>query len=281
MNNHINNIMILILVLISYNSFSQEINNQSIKILEGSDDDALSVNHIKYIQCKDTFNVEAKKAIKYENLEFLEISCTNTEEIPKELFNFKKLKKLYIYSFGRKIIIPKEIKNLKKLEFLLIDGAKLEKSINLKSLENLSEVVLSRCVISKRVLKQLKNVRILKINYCELNNIPPIVFDLKKIEKLDLSHNKINQITEKVLKLETLRELVILDNKIDAIPSYVFDMSSLVLLDISGNNVASIKFPINKKTMLKFLILHSNPIINNSAILDKIPKTIEVITVWK
>lgn len=272
----------LTIMLTFGDSYSQTIGNASLQILDGKLDNPESVIHVKYFQGKDSLKEDCKILSRFSNLEVLEVSCKNGEQLPSEIYSLKSLKKLYIHSFGGELQVSEEISNLKQLELLFIEGVEFKGALNVKLLKNLAEVSMSRCKFGDGNQMQLNSsLSILRITHSNLTNIPDFVYTLGSIKKLDLGHNKIEIIDDELAKMKSLEELILLDNKIEILPKCIFMIDSLKSINISGNNLKTIAYPNPNNTKIKVIKLHSNPITSDKESLSKIPKNIEVISEWR
>lgn len=90
-----------------------------------------------------------------------------------------------------------------------------------------------------------------------ITDISPIL-KLKKLEKLDLGANEIENIYSFQYMSAPLRELRIANNRISDGTALMY-LDSLELLDISGNNLTSVS-PIKQITTLKWVKLTGNPL---------------------
>ena len=73
-------------------------------------------------------------------------------------------------------------------------------------------------------MKWLRNVTELKIK-CKITEVPPVVFELKDLEKLVLLKNEITHIPKDILKLKKLKHLNIEHNKITEFPEFIKEMN--------------------------------------------------------
>tara|TARA_B100000674_G_C37923562_1_gene954428 strand:+ start:296 stop:877 length:582 start_codon:yes stop_codon:yes gene_type:complete len=116
----------------------------------------------------------------------LDLSKQKLKQIPKEVFEFKNLKILYLNK-NKLDEIPKEISKLKQLQ-------KIELSKN-------------NFTVFPIYITQIKSLKTLIINKNKITNIPKEISNLINLEKLDLWSNEIKNIPNEISSLKKLEEL--------------------------------------------------------------------------
>ena len=156
-------------------------------------------NGIKYLG--DYKIVDYKKITKEKLLNLTEFTIQH-DDIPKEFFKLKNIKKLGI--INRKII-PKEIYSLKNLEILFIvsykRGYKIDK-------------------IPDGITK-LKKLNTPRLSYNNLTEFPKELCDLVNLQSLMFSDSKINKFPEEISKLKNLKEFDLSGNKLNGLPKNI------------------------------------------------------------
>lgn len=89
----------------------------------------------------------------------------------------------------------------------------------------------------------------------ELTEIPPVIFTLTKLSRLDLSGNFIRSIPQEILKLKNLEVLDLSHNQISHFPPIPENLKQLYVAD---NQIESL--PVLAESKLQVLDLSNNPI---------------------
>lgn len=79
-----------------------------------------------------------------------------------------------------------------------------------------------------------------------------------KVQKLDLTKNKLNVFPKEIFAFTNLRELYLGKNKIDSIPARIDQLTRLEVLDVSRNKLKEIPVEVFACAHLKKLILNQN-----------------------
>ncbi|XP_071945755.1 leucine-rich repeat-containing protein 47-like isoform X2 [Antedon mediterranea] len=112
-------------------------------------------------------------------------------------------------------------------------------------IENRRELVLSGTEISSRI---------------QHGGLDEHIFDLKKLNFLEISNTCLTSINEKVGQLSHMVHLVCRDNQLDALPSSLVQLKLLKLLDVSNNKISVITSTVNELTNLESLDVSNNQI---------------------
>lgn len=70
--------------------------------------------------------------------------------------------------------------------------------------------------------------------------LPPEVTNLKKLQELDISFNKLKNLPDGIAELSSLKSLNVANNKLVAPPPCISLMSNLERLDLSNNKLTSL-----------------------------------------
>ncbi|SFD91775.1 leucine-rich repeat domain-containing protein [Flavobacterium phragmitis] len=125
------------------------------------------------------------------NLEVLEIQTDtstyylNDFELPTEIGNLKKLKKLSVLNFPLKTF-PDWIFNLESLQYLMLRG---------NDMDTIPEPI-----------SQLKNLKTLRIECCPLNSIPETLSQLKNLKFLGLCDTRLTDLNSNLFP-DNLKEI--------------------------------------------------------------------------
>lgn len=110
-------------------------------------------------------------------------------------------------------------------------------------------------------LSQVKTLRFLKIEQCELDSLPYEICLLTNIDTLNLSYNNVKELPNCFSYLSKLKDLDLSYNKLcgNSI-ELVFSLSKLEILDLAGNNIDSLSVNISKLENIKELYIFDNNI---------------------
>lgn len=194
---------------------------------------------------------------KMPDLEEVEFTNTNINEVSEEFLALKKLKKLKFKGkqiqqlFGGKTAeeLGDIFENLEHLELTFsesindlngfLDGTLFPK---LKTLE-LINIPISIC----KNLDSLTELETLSINRSDMREVPKELFQLKKLKKINLESNQIKILPEELLSLPDLSELNVKNNQIEVFPITYFRgkdfFKEKLKLDIGFNKLKD--FPMN------------------------------------
>jgi len=217
---------------------------------------------------------------KMSNLERLSLRQNDIRSFPESFFHLKKLKHLDLSENLSLITIPEEISQLKELESLYLDDCYLgESEWDKERRERRKPESTAKIIGLPNTLKELKKLSTLSIKGNSLGEIPmmiadipnlkelslksnniddttlPVLYNLTKLEKLNLSQNKITQFPRKHTKL---RHLNLSSNKLSEVTEDIKTLTSLETLDISYNQIASISIDLSSLKYLKLIDLSSN-----------------------
>lgn len=257
-----------------------------------NEDEKSQIQNLIIKNCKIN---EMKEIDGLKKLEFLSVSRSNLEKIPKISSNLyallireSKIEKIENVSNSNleslnlrknNITSIEGLSKLKNLESLNLTDNNISKIENLDDLSNLKKLLLFKCRISKiENLNGLNNLEEINLSW---NNIKKIenLFELNKLQTLTLANNKIEKIEgldkvinltglalqfnniSKIENLSMLKKLNIFDlgnNKITKIEN-LEELTKLSQLSLKNNKIEVVK-GISKNTNLQFIDLSGNPI---------------------
>jgi internalin A len=146
--------------------------------------------------------------------------------------------------------LPPEIGNLKQLKRLILgkwDEKKLERAGN--QLATLPEE-----------LWQLQKLEELNLSYNKINTLPELIGQLINLNVLDLSTNKISTLPESISQLINLTTLELWSNKISILPESISQLINLTHLSLSFNQINVLPESIGQLVKLTHLSLSFNQI---------------------
>ena len=112
-----------------------------------------------------------------------------------------------------------------------------------------------------RVYKSLKDVRNpdsvynLQLRFKRLKQIPPKVFEMRNLRRLDLGRNFIDTIPPEIGLLTNLEELDLRRNKIRVVPAEMGKLTNLRIINLSRNPILELPDEMSALTKLEELII--------------------------
>lgn len=119
-----------------------------------------------------------------------------------------------------------------------------------------------------KVYKSLKDVRnpdsvyVLQLRFKRLKKIPPQVFEMRNLRRLDLGRNFIDSIPPEIGLLTNLQELDLRRNRIRIVPPEMGQLTELRILNLSRNPILELPDQMSTLTKLEELILWCTGIIS-------------------
>lgn len=172
--------------------------------------------------------------------------------------------------------------------FLTLNNISLKTfSKNIVNLKNMEILVLANNKIKyiPNELFLLKNLINLNLQNNLIEHIPEFIYNLKNLETLNFSYNKIKYLDKKIKNLSNLKKLILNGNLIKDFPDEIADLQNVskLFLDASQNvfvnNDKMLIHIFNNNIVIPENIIHLNIIFsNNNTILDKLPYSIEYLT---
>ena len=129
----------------------------------------------------------------------------------------------------------------------------IDDKLSLKSLgiKDLSEV---------KGLFQLKALENLDLSDNKLNKLPKAIDKVKKLKEIDLRNNNFTTIPKAIIRLPSLRVLSVKNNQLKEIPDQIGNLVSLKKLSLEGNKLKNIPEALHNLTVLKSFGLGDNEI---------------------
>uniref|UniRef100_A0A452INN8 LRRC8 pannexin-like TM region domain-containing protein n=1 Tax=Gopherus agassizii TaxID=38772 RepID=A0A452INN8_9SAUR len=222
-----------------------------------------------------------------ERLRGLHVQFTDVTKIPSWLYSLKNLHRLHLSShLCSNVLALESLRELRSLEILLLQ-TKLTKlpcsmSIHLRQLCIQND---GTKLDALRVLKKMSNLQQLELLCCQLERIPPTVWCLTGLRRLDLRsngirslekgadfqrlaqltclklwHNRIATLPASIGAAGSLEELVLSHNELDSLPHALFALKRLRHLDLSHNLLHLLPAEIGQLGMLQQLSITGNRI---------------------
>ncbi|KAA0190215.1 hypothetical protein FBUS_03522 [Fasciolopsis buskii] len=104
-------------------------------------------------------------------------------------------------------------------------------------------------------LTKLNQLHTLIMSDCELTRIPPVVFHLTELKKLDISGNPLGQIPDEISYLRQLRCLIAKHMGLQTIPNQLTNCNRLQVLNLYGNQITTLPEELHKLQRLEQLYL--------------------------
>lgn len=166
------------------------------------------------------------------------VKCILQEEVPNEIFQCKKLKRLYLSKVEGLKKLPENIGELQELEHI---------GVSLTQMESLPESI-----------GELKNLKYLNASSTKITAIPESIGDCENLIILDLHSTDITEIPDSVTKLKNLKSLDLGYTKITALPENIGALSELVRLDLFGLDLRELPESTKNLTKLAYLNVFDN-----------------------
>jgi Leucine-rich repeat (LRR) protein len=148
------------------------------------------------LHCADLVTLP-KEIGQFVNLEYLELSFNNFETLPEIVSCLGKLKRLHIRN-NKLIELNDSLANLRSLKMihmpcnLALNSDKAFKQLS--KLPKLEKLSLGRCAIANidPSIGEFSSLRVLYLYDNHITDLPDEIYDLKKLQILDLSNNPID-----------------------------------------------------------------------------------------
>lgn len=189
-----------------------------------------------------------------------EIDCSRNQllEIPTEIPETARTLKMnfnQVSTLDAKITLP--LRNLRNLE-LHSNALHDIKPVTFVAMNNLEKLVISKNSLKslpKKTFFQMRNLKTLLLNENLLETIDGAISDLRSLEMLDLSRNRLTQLTAKAfVNLPKLRNLKLGHNDIVSIAMDTFtSLTSMIMLDLGNNPLRSLDGVLSSDSNLSLL----------------------------
>ncbi|KAG9461550.1 volume-regulated anion channel subunit LRRC8D [Eleutherodactylus coqui] len=190
----------------------------------------------------------------------------------ESLRELRHLKVLYVKSNLTKI--PSNITDVAPhLTKLVIhnDGTKLVVLNSLKKMMNVAELELHNCELERipHAIFSLGNLQELDLKLNSIRTIEEVISfqHLKRLTCLKLWHNKIVNIPQSISQVKNLESLYLSNNKLETLPVALFHLQKLRHLDVSYNCISVIPLEVGLLQNLQYLYVTGNKV-------DILPKTL-------
>lgn len=140
--------------------------------------------------------------------------------------------------------ISKEITNEKLSQILLSHSSKSDKAEFIR-----------KWLAESNERKCLENITDLGLNRLGLKTLPYEIYRFKKVEKLYLANNSLQQVPSSIKRLKYLIDFDITENNLQQLPKEFFKLKQLQMLNLSSNLQIKISEKIGQLTELKSLYL--------------------------
>ncbi|XP_068095930.1 volume-regulated anion channel subunit LRRC8D [Hyperolius riggenbachi] len=212
---------------------------------------------------------------------------SNLTKIPSNITDVAPhLTKLIIHNDGTKLVVLNSLKKMLNVAELELHNCELERiphaifslgnlqelDLKLNSIRTIEEVIsfqhLKRLTCLKlwhnkivsipQSISQVKNLESLYLSNNKLESLPVALFHLQKLRHLDVGHNCITVIPIEIGMLQNLQHLYVTGNKVDTLPKTLFKCNKLRTLCLGQNCITSIPEKIGNLSQLTHLELKGN-----------------------
>lgn len=195
---------------------------------------------------------------------YLDLFGNSIQEIPDWFFQFKKLEHLSLRNNTIRSF-PTIVFTLEKLIYLNLADNQIHEisGHDFMNLMNIEKVDIGHNSVTSIPSEKIEypKCKSLSIKGNRLQKFPTSISDVRTLEKLDLSENKINSIEDDAfVGLENLEELDLSFNELTYLPSSVGKLTKLKKLNLSGNKIGSLPKEFENLISLESLGLDNNPI---------------------
>ncbi|WP_165590665.1 MULTISPECIES: leucine-rich repeat domain-containing protein [unclassified Flavobacterium] len=197
------------------------------------------------------------------------LGCTKLKSQPKSFFSNQSLKKLSIY-ISKKHILTEELKDLLSLKSIILNGEINQVPDLIYDLNNLEELEFFDTKIStvSKKIEQLKNLKKISFWQALFLDEKPIKLKLDEIflniskcnnlKELNLNKNGITEIPNNISSLKQLQKFSAGDNKLTSYPDSIYRLNKLREIDLGINQLIEVKEGIGNLKELRILKLNSN-----------------------
>lgn len=192
--------------------------------------------------------------------ELVDLSFMDLTEIPEQIFQLSKLKRLEITD-NNISDIPECFFNLSNLEYLDFSRNKIHQiPSSISKLSNLKVLKISGNLLESIPLDLFSNIELTQLNFSDnqINSIPSEIIKLSNIEYLNFSNNELEEIQSSILHFSKLNSLNISGNKIKFIPNEIHKLQWLLNLNLSNNFINEINENLFQLVNLTSLYLSDN-----------------------
>lgn len=240
--------------------------------LEALPDSLKYLSSIEQVNLSDNPQLNWEESLKVlktlPNLTKLILNKCKLKNLPKTIFELDKLKQLTLIR-NEIVDIPTEIQNLKNLEILWLDENKLHRiPESLGKLPKLHTISLSNCeLIEIDVLAQIKSLEEIHVSNNKITDIGEGFSHLTNLANLYLNNNQIKSLASDFGNMPKVKRLLLNNNQIEYLPQDL-NWQGLFRLEIFNNQLKELPASIEKCQELNTISLQSN-------LLKSIPTTIK------
>lgn len=227
------------------------------------------LKNLRDLYLMGNLNSENNKMIGLESLRELRHLKTlhvksNLTKVPSNITDVAPhLTKLVIHNDGTKLVVLNNLKKMLNVAELELQSCELERIPHaIFSLSNLQELDLKsnsiRTIEEVISFQHLKRLTCLKLWYNKIVNIPPSICQVKNLESLYFSNNKLESLPAALFNLQKLRFLDVSYNSISLIPAEIGLLQNLQHLHVTGNKVDILPKQLFKCVKLRTVSLGQN-----------------------
>ncbi|CAL8297011.1 unnamed protein product [Lota lota] len=189
------------------------------------------------LSCKEIANVPTSVSA-IQNLSVLRLKNNLIKALPDELTALQNLTELHLGNNAFEEI-PSVLGHIESLKKLYLFGNQIK-------------------AVSPQVFGGLPNLVVLNLNHNQIQNLPPEIKSLAKLELLSVTDNQLEDIPPELGQLSNLVELNLTRNKLSSLPGELYSCKELTKLYVARNRLTVLPEGIRALAKLKILDVAGN-----------------------
>ena len=262
-----------------------------------------NLTNLRSLQLVNTYIESVPKWISnLNNLEELDVSSNRLKFLPSEIWDLENLISLNISSNPFLLWEESKFRSMRKyfrslLPFCLCKRSHLEdptlvgntwltlRNKDLKYIlrmdentifSNLERLEVSIFTNNKRKRRKLRkklssflcnmpNLKELTLS-CGSEDLPPEIYELEDLRKLNLSFNKLKALPSRIENLKNLVYLNLSNNELSGLPSKIGNLENLMILNVSNNRLMLLPLELEDLKNLVYVDTSNNPLLSNLSV---------------
>ncbi len=226
-----------------------------------------AVDEDLHLYDRDLGNFSVEDYLIYLNDDELEM-CIKELKFKLSSEGFKNFKESEIFDGTRLMTLLLKLKqDVNEME--IVKQSELEMGIQLRMFDSNDSQSMFRFLSDQIQYCLVNHGKVIRINLVgfKITNVPKQLCELKSLERLEVSKNRLMSLPKEIERLKSLRYLDLSHNKITYLPESIGNLKKLTHLDLSHNRLAELPVSIGNLKLLEELHLDRNN-------LKKLPESI-------